>query len=559
MNKKKISPVIVIVGLIILVGLAGVITMVIKRFMPTDERADLNSYYGITEEGQAALILNDTILESFGIVNGGEIYLSYKDVSSYLDTGFYLDESSNQMLLTTGEGTQVLTVDDPASLTENGNPVLIAGADGELYLALSYLGNYTDMVSEVYEEPARAVIHTSWTGRKTVIVRKDGKVRVRGGIKSPILTEVKKGDTLDYMEDLDDWIQVATSDGAIGYLEADLVSEPEEVAEREKNSALEFVPVSRDYKINLAWHQVTNQAGNEALATTVAGTKGLTTISPTWFSIIDNTGTLSSLASKDYVDQAHAMGLEVWALVDNFNTEVSTTEVLRNRQYREYIIAQLLQSAEECGFDGINIDFEQLSADTSSHYIQFLRELTLEAHKKNLVISVDNPVPQNYNMHYKRGQQGKIVDYVINMGYDEHYSGGEEAGSVASLPFVEDSIIRTLQEVAAEKIIHAIPFYTRLWTVKFGQEMPESRAFGMNEADNYVAQLQMSVEWDDSVGQNVATAEDEQARYYIWMEDEQSLEEKMKLVQEYELAGVAEWKLGFERDTVWDIISKYLN
>lgn len=559
MKKQKISPVIVIIGLIILVGLVGVITMLIQRFKPTDEKADLTSYYGMTEDGQAALILNDTVLETFGIVKDGEIYLSYEDVTTYLDTGFYLDESTGQMLLTTGQETQTLLPDDPANVTENGSQILITGPDGGIYLALSSISNNTDMDCQIFEEPARAVMRTSWTGRQTVTVQKDGQVRVRGGIKSPILTEVKEGDTLDYLENLDDWVKVSSADGAIGYIETEAVSEPEEAPVHVENAALEFVSVQKDYKINLAWHQVTNQAGNEALATTVAGTKGLTTISPTWYSVIDNAGTLSSLADRAYVDQAHAMGLEVWVLVDNFNPDVSTTEVLKNQASRGFIIAQLMQAATDYGFDGINIDFEQLGEETSSHYIQFLRELTLEAHKKSLVISVDNPVPQNYNMYYKRGQQGKIVDYVINMGYDEHYSGGEEAGSVSSLPFVQDSIIQTLKEVPARKVINAIPFYTRLWTERFGQEMPESEALGMDEADAYVAQLQMSVEWDASVGQNVATAEDDQARYSIWIEDEKSLEEKMKLVQEYDLAGVAEWKLGFERDTVWDIISQYLN
>ncbi|MDD3279215.1 MAG: glycosyl hydrolase family 18 protein [Lachnospiraceae bacterium] len=558
MKKQKISPVIVVIGLIILIGIVGVITMIVQHFQPTKEKADLKAYYGITGEDQAALILNDKVLETGGMVQNEEIYLRYEDVATYLDTGFYWDESVGQMLLTTADTTQTLTPDDGANLTENGAPIVITGSDGAIYLALSSITKYTDMDCSIYEQPKRAVMRTNWSGRQSVTAKQDGVVRLRGGLKSPVLTEVKAGDTMDYLEDLGDWVNVSTADGAVGYIESSKVSEAVEAPVHKENTNLEFTSLQKNYKINLAWHQVTNQEGNAALAPTVAETKGLTTISPTWFSITDNAGTLSSLASREYVDQAHGMGLEVWALVDNFNTEISTTDILKNKDARTNIINQLLQSAESCGFDGINIDFERLGEDASSHYIQFLRELTQQAHTKSLVISVDNPVPQNYNMYYKRGQQGKIVDYVINMGYDEHYSGSEEAGSVSSLPFVKDSIVQTLKEVPARKVINAIPFYTRLWTVRFGQQMPESEAIGMDKADAYVSQLQMNVVWDESVGQNVATAEDSDAQYYIWMEDEKSLEEKMKLVQEYELAGAAEWKLGFERDSVWDIISQYL-
>lgn len=214
--------------------------------------------------------------------------------------------------------------------------------------------------------------------------------------------------------------------------------------------------------------------------------------------------------------------------------------------------------ADSSGMDGINVDFEQLSQEGIPHFLQFLRELTLKAHEKNLVVSVDNPVPQNYNRYYKRGTQGKIVDYVIIMGYDEHYSGGEEAGSVSSLPFVEDGIRQTLKEVPAEKVINAIPFYTRVWTETFGQELPTSEVLSMDGADRYIQEHQMAKTWDAKLGQNVAISENDAARYTIWVEDEQSIEEKMKVIQSYGLAGVAQWRLGLERSTVWEIINRYL-
>ena len=373
-----------------------------------------------------------------------------------------------------------------------------------------------------------------------------------------MLQNAAQGDTLIFLEALDNWSKVSTEQGCIGYVENEALTVPEDVPVRAVDTSLQFSQIIRDGKINLGWHQITNAEGNAALPDLVANTSGLNVISPTWFKLEDNDGTVTSLASREYVEQAHAMGLEVWGLIDNFSDHVTTQEVLADGAKRASIIDQLMGFADSSGMDGINVDFEQLSQEGIPHFLQFLRELTLKAHEKNLVVSVDNPVPQNYNRYYKRGTQGKIVDYVIIMGYDEHYSGGEEAGSVASLPFVEDGIRQTLKEVPAEKVINAIPFYTRVWTETFGQELPTSEVLSMDGADRYIQEHQMAKTWDAKLGQNVAISENDAARYTIWVEDEQSIEEKMKVIQSYGLAGVAQWRLGLERSTVWEIINRYL-
>ena len=152
-----------------------------------------------------------------------------------------------------------------------------------------------------------------------------------------------------------------------------------------------------------------------------------------------------------------------------------------------------------------------------------------------------------------------MVDYLVIMGYDEHTAGSAEAGSVASLPLVEQGIRDTLSEVPASQVINAVPFYTRGWTSWFGEERPESEAFGMDGADEFVKLHEIYLSWDSSVGQKTGTAVTDEARYSIWLEDEQSLEEKLKLIRKYNLAGVAAWRLGFERNDVWEIIGTYMN
>lgn len=554
--KKKVAPVLLIIGLIVVIAVAGAASFFINRYTPTSEKADLKTYFGL-KEGQAALIVNDEISKMPGIFQNGEVYMSYEAVQQLLDSHFYWDAASAKMLLTMADGVREIPVGEGGFTTKSGAPALIEQG-GNYYLAVDFVSQYTDMDCKVFEEPARVVIRTRWNGLRQVKAVQDTAVRIKGGIKSKILQEVKAGESLIFLESLTNWTKVSTAQGLIGYVENKTVSESEDLPVRAEDLSLDFPSISREHKINLGWHQVTSAEGNASFPGIVENAKGLNVISPTWFKLADNEGTVTSLASREYVDQAHNMGLEVWGLIDNFSENVTTAEVLSDGGKRSAIIEQLMNAAADSGMDGINVDFEQLTKESIPHFLQFLRELTLKAHEKNLVVSVDNPVPQNYNMYYKRGTQGKIVDYVIIMGYDEHYSGGDKAGSVASLPFVEDGIQKTLEEVPAEKVINAIPFYTRVWTETFGQETPTSEVLGMDGADRYIQEHQMKKEWDEELGQNVAISEDDTARYTIWVEDEQSIEEKMKVIQSYGLAGVAEWRLGLERSTVWEIISAYL-
>jgi len=317
-----------------------------------------------------------------------------------------------------------------------------------------------------------------------------------------------------------------------------------------------YTSLTRDHKINLAWHQVTSEAANETFEDAVKDAKGVNVISPTWFSITSNEGTISSLASADYVNKAHAKGMEVWGLIDNFSENISTLETLSNRESREHIIQKLLEEAKRVGLDGINVDFEALKEEEVPHFIQFLRELSITCRANNLVLSIDDPVPQ-YTSFYNRKEQGIIGDYVIIMGYDEHTIGSEKAGSVASLPFVEEGIRLTLEEVPKEKVINGIPFYTRLWT-EANNGIVSSQVFGMDEADQYVSEKGMDIYWNKDVSQNYGELQTENGIEKIWLEDEESLEAKMQLVEKYELAGSAAWKLGFERAGVWAVISKYL-
>lgn len=558
-QKKKAAPVLVVLILIVLVGAAGVVSFLINRYKPGTEYMAGNEYFNLTDENSVALIQNGELLEEQAVLIGGEPYAAYTYVESQLNSCFYWDEETKGILLTTSGGVQTLLPGDAAiAKTPGGQPAVQQESDGTVYISLDIVEEYTDLDYAYYSDPNRVVIRNEWDGVEQATVQSDtAQVRQKGGIKSLILADVQKGDTLLYLENLDNWCKVMTADGYTGYIQTEDISEPEAIEARtaKKDS---YERITRDHKINLVWHQSTSTESNDAMAEMTAEMTGVNVISPTWFSVTDETGTISSLASADYVKLAHEAGREVWGLIDNFNEAFDETTDLAYASVRSRIIEQLLAEAASCGMDGINVDFENLKEAGIPHYLQFLRELTSAAHAQNLVVSVDTPVPQAYTMYYQRGEQARFVDYMIVMAYDEHFAGSEEAGSVSSLPFVQQAVEEMTRVMPADQVICGIPFYTRVWTEKFGQSAITSEVLGMDGAKNYAKENQMTETWDASLGQNVATVETSDARYTIWMEDEQSMEEKLKVIQSADLAGVAEWKLGFERADIWSLISEYI-
>lgn len=559
-RRNQLVPILVAMLLIILVAVAGIVTGFIKKYTPSDTRMELADYYH-TGEGEAALILQDTISEAKGKIVDGRAYLPYSVITNEMGGRFYWDKESEKMLYTTATDTLEIKPEDTAytiaGQTKQQDYILVKEIGEEFYIALDFVEQYMPIQGEVYDKPDRIVVSYKWGDINTVSVSKDTEVRYQGGIKSPILSDVKKGDTLILLEEMENWSRVMTTDGIDGYVEKKNLEKPQTTELSYTGEYKEdYSSLTREHKINLAWHQVTSEAANAALGETIQNMAGVNVISPTWFSVTANEGTISSLASADYVNEVHSRGMEVWGLIDNFNPDVSTLETLSSRSSREHIIQKLLEEAQRVGLDGINVDFEALTEEEAPHFIQFVRELSVVCRANNLVLSVDNPVPQ-FTGFYNRKEQGIVADYVIIMGYDEHTTGSEEAGSVASLPFVKEGIEKTLQEVPKEKVINGIPFYTRLWTESNNGTL-SSEVMTMDAASQYIQENGIEVYWEKETAQNYGELLTDNGTQKIWLEDEQSIEEKMKLISQYELAGVASWKLGFERADVWNVISQYL-
>ncbi len=582
-RRRKRNLVLKIILFVILLIAAVVGAFLWKRYSPSKEKADLKEYYGIEKEGQLAITINNEITDPHGMISEGKAYVQYETVRDHISNRFYWDSKENKLLYTLPKdivSVEVGSKDYMVSNDKNSEEYVILKTEGSTaYIALDFIQQYMNIDYAVYENPGRVMIVSEWGETPVAQVKKNTQVRYRGGVKSPVLSEVKKKDEVVVLEEEENWKKVRTKEGFIGYVKSSALKETEKKKLTRKFEEPEYTNISLDYTVNLVWHNVTNREANNNVLDKIAETKGLTTIAPTWYHVKNTDGDLESLSSADYVEKARQLKVDVWATVRDFdggiNSQSETYELLSSTSKREKLINQLISDALQTNIAGINVDFEKVSEECGEHYIQFIRELSVKCRQSALVLSVDNYVPKNYNMQYNRKEQGVFADYVIIMGYDEHHGGSPEAGSVSSYNFVQEGIEETLKEVPAEKVISGLPFFTRLWSEKpktqeqlakdQGTEAEQyatevkSEAYGMSKAKEKVTEAGADITWNEEAKQNFATWTDGDTTYKIWLEDVKSLEPKLKLMKEYGLAGTAAWALGQESSDVWPLIQQYVN
>ena len=576
--KKKILPVIAFIAVVVLIIAIIGISSLVKRYTPSKERMELSEYFNISSDDEIAIVLNREKFEYKAKIINNETYLDYKFVHDYINPRFYWDENENILLYATSNGLISASADANSYLTNKSTtdykcPVVKATSDSAL-IEIDFVLQYSDFTYELFEKPNRLVMNNKWGKIETASVKKDTQLRVKGGIKSDILKDLEKGSSINVIEVGDNWTKVMSPDGVIGYIKSKYVVDNKTVKLKNPDYVEDKLPhIEKDFKICMAWHQVTTSSANSNIANVISSTKGVNVISPTWFYLNDNKGNIVDLASSNYVNYCHQQGIEVWALVSNLeNPDVDSTCVLTHTSTRQYLVNQIIAAAIKYELDGINLDFEALDGNAvGDAYIQFVRELAIKCSNNGIVLSVDNYVPTSYTAFYNRKEQANFADYVVIMGYDEHYKGSD-AGSVSSLKWVDQGVRDTLESVPEKQVILGMPFYTRLWSLVANEADTEptteedaityettSTVYGMTSAANLLKEKGIQPEWIAEDGQNYATWNEGNVTYKIWLENASSTEERLKLVSQYSLAGASFWKLGFESSDVWDTVIKYIN
>lgn len=562
---KKKLPILIAIVLMLLLCAGFAFSVLYEKYSYSDERADLQEYYGLEKEDSVAIVLGDELIEEKGICRDGVYYLDLNTIHTYFNSRFYLDnsvETKEMLIYTTTDTNYRVDRDSKVITTESGEEqsdfVLMLYENDTCYVALDYVVRFTDMTYEVFTEPNRMQIYNVWPEKTMATIKKKTQVRYRGGVKSEILTDVSKGEKVTVLEELDSWYKVKTEDAFIGYVQKRFVKDVCQYIEDRAVTVEEpyYPAVKKEGKINMGWHQVFSSAANDGVSSVISGTN-INVIAPTWFFLNGDSGEYVCNASSSYVTYAHNRDIEVWAVVDNFNMDCNLHEVLKNTTQRDVLISNLIADCKRFGIDGLNVDFEQVSPETGRHYIQFIRELSVACHANDLILSVDNYVPTAYTAFYDREEQGRYVDYVVIMGYDEHAGNSDVAGSVASLGFVEQGITDTLSVVDKDKVINGVPFYTRGWATTDGEV--SVKTYTMRNQKQFLKEHGIEVAWDEGKGQYYGAAYVDGTTYEIWMEDASSLREKLNVMSKYEIAGVAQWKLGLETEDVWTVIGEYMN
>ncbi len=567
---SKLVPLIGIIAVLLLVGVGALGKAVWDKLSYSSERVDLATYldaYYQVEPGKLSVLHQDELLEDKAMVQDGMLYLHIDTVKKYLNEVFYADVEEQKLLYTSATGTATIVFGNNGYYDgvqdHSLEYVPCIYTEEQVWIAADFVKLYANFT---YHQNDRGVwLYTEEAPYQTAILKKNTKVREKGGVKSTILTDVSKKEVVEVMETMDTWSKVRTADMVVGYVENKTLKDTTDEVRtmptdyvKEEYSSVRF---PKSEKISMGFHYIGGKGGNKTLDTMIKEGKGMNVIAPTWYSLIDNKGNYRDFSDKEYVEKAHSKGLQVWGVWDNFNykneknADISTFKVLSSTTNRQRLVKNMIKDSKAVGVDGISIDYEGLTTDCGPHFIQFLRELSVECRKEGLILSISNYVPFNYNNFYRIDIQGEIADYVVIMGYDEHHIGDDEAGSVASIDYVSNGLDLTLAQVPKEKVINAFAFYTIQWKTE-GAKL-KSEYITLANLDDYVKKNGLKPVWDEKTGQNYVEWTKGSAYYQVWLEDVDSLKLKINVVHSKDIAGIAVWRLGFGSKSAWELMKLY--
>ena len=550
--KKKVNPAVILIGLIAVAAAVAAGIFFLSGSAYSNEYLSTSECFGLESKDEAAILLNQSLSEEKGFAADGKVYVPYDLAASLPGNPFYYDSSEGQLYLTTQHENTVWKASDSDGvfIVKNGIPYL----DAEVF------AKYSDEQVHVYADPARVLIRTEFKGIVTAEALENSALRDGPGRRNPITTPVAAGETLYFLaEEEKGWCLLASEDGFFGYMEEKqlILNKPVDLP-HENNPLTDFDKIQAGQTVKMVWHYTDVQENNDILDYMLEDTEGINTLCPMWITLKNAKGDVDSLADADYAANARKRGMKLWTMIPDYaGGDAATGDILKNHDSRIRLEDQIMAIVLEYGLDGVNIDFETITEEQAPAYLQFLRELSRRTHEAGVILSVDNYVPL-FTRHYDRTAQAKIVDYLIIMGYDEHTEYSEEPGSSASLPFVKEGIEMTLEEVPAEQIILGVPFFTRSWITPLESTVFETTALSMPAAKEFVREKGIRLTWNEELGQNTGSIQDNSSRYSIWMEDAKSLDLKLQLVGTYGLAGASAWRLGLETADVWEVWNKNL-
>ncbi|WNS77387.1 glycosyl hydrolase family 18 protein [Bacillus sp. DTU_2020_1000418_1_SI_GHA_SEK_038] len=511
-------------------------------------------------------ILYEGVQSGNAIIEGNSVYLPISFIQENFDDAITFDEKSNSVIITT-KNKVVQMPSESLTYYVNEEPVqlhfsVFKNKDNDMYLAIDplltyYPFQYTIMpgTNAIWiKENDQEILHAKVINKE--VNEEKLRLRVDASLKTPYTGQVENGEKLFIEGEKEDYYFARKENGVAGYIKKDYLTAGETEKVTINRTHEEVVVPKIEGPIQLTWEAVYTKNPDTSQMPMMPG---VNVISPTWFELGDRDGGIKNLGSLEFVNWAQNQGYQVWGLFSNAFDPVLTHEAFKNFETRQKMIRQLLHFSQIYQLNGINLDIENVNLEDGPLITQFVREAVPYFHEAGLVVSMDITfisTSGNWSAFYERDKLANLVDYMVVMAYDEHWGTSPKAGSVASLPWVEENLKRLLEVVPNDRLILGVPLYARLWEQKDSGEV-SSKALSMAKVKQWLKANELTPVYDEASGQNYAElySEKEQTTYKIWLEDELSLKKRADLAKKYNLAGVASWSRYFADESAWAALS----
>lgn len=550
-KKRIIKAFITIVSIVVIL----IIAMIANDFIILDNNKKTNLV--INNKNVTGNLKNEVLIED------DIIYLSEADIANFFDKYIYEDEENNQMITTYEKKIATIGFEKNTININGSDKKIYAHAikkDEMVYLPISEMKDVYDIEISNIEKTKVVTMDSLEKEQKKAIVTSDVAVKSSTNFISKTVDRIKKGDSVIVVSSNNGYTRIRTENGKIGYIKSNKLEN--EFTVRESMEEEKQI----NGKVNLTWDYFSEYASApDRSGTTI---DGVNVVSPSFFYLDKNGNLRENIGSKGqaYIEWAHDNGYKVWAMFSNADAAAEslsiTSKIMNSYELRQELIESLVNKCVKYKLDGINIDFENMKQEDKDMFSRFIIELTPRLKEVGLVTSVDVTAPdggETWSLCFDRNVIGNVADYIVFMAYDEYGVSSTKPGTTAGYDWVKLNLNKFLQteEIESNKIILAIPFYTRVWTINSEGEIVSRNTVSMKNI-NKVLPEGVNKEWDNDLKQYYAEYMDGNNKKQIWIEDIESLKAKVSLINENDLAGVGSWQKDMETDEVWQMLKEEL-
>lgn len=540
---------------IVIIIVLGIIALIANNFIILDKNKNTNLV--INNKNVTSNLKNNVLIEN------GTIYLSEPDIANFFDKHIYEDTEINKVITTYEKKIATIGFDDNKIEINGSNKNIYAHAikkNNVTYLPISEMADVYNVEIANIDDTKVVTMDSLDREQKRAIVNSSVSVKSTTNFIAKTVDRIKKGDCVIVVSSDKGWTKIRTANGKLGYIKSKKIENEFTVRENME----EEKQISG--KVNLTWDYY-SQYGSapDRSGTTI---DGVNVVSPAFF-YLDTDGELKENVGqkgKAYIEWAHNNGYKIWPMVQNAEAASSslsiTSEIMNSYEKRQKLIESIVNKCVEYKLDGVNIDFENMKQEDKDMFSRFIIELTPRLKEIGMVTSVDVTAPdggETWSLCFDRNVIGDVADYIVFMAYDEYGISSTKPGTNAGYDWVKLSLNKFLQteEIESDKIILAIPYYTRVWTTNSNGQLTGKNTVAMKNLDSIIPDG-TERKWDDTLKQYYVEYSDGTNKKQIWIEDVKSLQAKVSLVNENKLAGVGSWQKDMESDDVWQMIKSEL-